>query len=58
MSYSEKLKSLTEKSSQEVELSRHKLEVLREEKGDSEVEYLDRLRLMDEKHQNERQEVR
>ena len=31
--------------------------MLREEKGDSEVEYLDKLRLMDEKHQNEMQEA-
>ena len=53
MSYSEKLKSLSEKFTQEIEMSRHRLEVLREEKGDSEVEYLDKLRLMEEKHQNE-----
>ena len=32
-------------------------QVLREERGDSEVEYLDKLRLMEEKHQNEMQDA-
>jgi hypothetical protein len=38
---------------QEIELAKHKLDVLREEKGDSEVECLDRIRLIDEKHQHD-----
>ena len=53
MTYSEKVKEINGKFLQEIELARHKLDVLREEKADSETECLDRLRLMDEKHQHE-----
>lgn len=38
------VKEINAKFVLEMELARHKLEVLREEKGDSEVECLDRLR--------------
>ena len=38
------MKEINSKFLQEIELARHKLEVLREEKGDSEMECLDKLR--------------
>jgi hypothetical protein len=38
------VKEINSKFLQEIELARHKLEVLREEKGDSEMECLDKLR--------------
>jgi hypothetical protein len=38
------VKEINSKFLQEIELARHKLEVLREEKGDSEMECMDKLR--------------
>ncbi|CAB1098865.1 unnamed protein product [Ectocarpus sp. CCAP 1310/34] len=57
MNYSEKIKEITEKFTQDLEQSKNKFDLLREEKSDLEMEYEARLREMDEKHQHELQEL-
>ncbi|CAN0368637.1 unnamed protein product [Ectocarpus sp. 12 AP-2014] len=57
MNYSEKIKEITEKYTQDLEQSKNKFDLLREEKSDLEMEYEARLREMDEKHQHELQEL-
>ena len=57
MNYSEKIKEVTEKFTQDLEQDKNKFELLREEKNDMEMEYEERLKQMDEKHQHELQEL-
>ncbi|CAM9657374.1 unnamed protein product [Scytosiphon promiscuus] len=57
MNYSEKIKEITEKFTQDLEQSKNKFDLLREEKSDLEMEYESRLREMDDKHQHELQEL-
>ena len=57
MSYSEKIKEVTEKYMQDLEQDKNKYELLREEKNDMEMEYEERLKQMDDKHQHELQEL-
>ena len=57
MSYSEKIKEVTEKYMQDLEQDKNKYELLREEKNDMEMEYEERLKQMEEAHQHALQEV-
>ena len=57
MNYSEKTKEVTDKFNLELDQAKTKFELLREERSDSELEYLERLRHMEEKHQHDLQEV-
>jgi maltodextrin utilization protein YvdJ len=57
MNYSEKVKEVTDKFVQELEQAKTKLELLLEEKNDALVEYVERSRVVEEKHQHEVQEI-
>lgn len=57
MNYAEKIKEVTDKYVQELEQAKTKLELLREEHTDCEVEYIEKLRQMEEKHQHDVQEM-
>eukprot|EP01041_Mallomonas_annulata_P003461 gene3461-6887_t len=57
MGYSEKIKEVTDKYAQELEQAKTKHELLREERDDSELEYIEKLKQMEEKHQHDLQEV-
>jgi len=57
MSYSEKIKEITEKYMQDLEQDKNKFELLREEKNDMEMEYEERIKQMEDKHQHELQDA-
>ena len=57
MNYAEKIKEVTDKFVQELEQAKTKLELLREERTDLELEFLEKLKQMSEKHQNDVQEM-
>ncbi|KAK7232230.1 hypothetical protein SO694_0003027 [Aureococcus anophagefferens] len=57
MSYSEKIKEVTEKYMQDLEQEKNKYELLREEKNDIEMECEERHRQMEDKHHHELQEL-
>jgi WD40 repeat protein len=57
MNYTERIKEVTEKFTQELEQDKNKFELLREEKNDMEMEYEERIKQMEEKHQHELQEL-
>merc|ERR1719261_1580787 len=57
MNYNEKIKEVTEKYTQELEQDKNKFELLREEKNDMEMENVDRIKQMEDKHQHELQEI-
>eukprot|EP00638_Chattonella_subsalsa_P013775 CAMPEP_0117801652 /NCGR_PEP_ID=MMETSP0948-20121206/15215_1 /TAXON_ID=44440 /ORGANISM="Chattonella subsalsa, Strain CCMP2191" /LENGTH=1212 /DNA_ID=CAMNT_0005634207 /DNA_START=27 /DNA_END=3665 /DNA_ORIENTATION=- len=57
MNHNEKIKELTEKFTQDLDQSKNKYELLREEKNDMEMEMEDRLKQMDDNHQHELQEL-
>mmetsp|Transcript_78194 Transcript_78194/g.211524 ORF Transcript_78194/g.211524 Transcript_78194/m.211524 type:complete len:1255 (-) Transcript_78194:77-3841(-) len=55
--HKEKMAELQEKYSEEIETERRKFEVLREEKGEMELEYEDKIRALDESHSRQTQEL-
>jgi len=57
MSYSEKIKEVTEKYMQDLEQDKNRYELLREEKNDMEMEYEERLKQMESKHQHQLQDL-
>eukprot|EP00753_Platysulcus_tardus_P007913 PLAT15528.6.p1 GENE.PLAT15528.6~~PLAT15528.6.p1 ORF type:complete len:1283 (+),score=804.90 PLAT15528.6:80-3928(+) len=57
MGYGERIKEVTEKFTQELEQDRNKFELLREEKNDMEMEYEEKIKQMEEKHQQLLQEI-
>lgn len=57
MTYAERIKEVNEKFQQELEHQKGRLDILREEKSDLEMEYDDRLKQMEEKHRHELQEI-
>lgn len=57
MNYSEKIKEVTDKFAQELEQAKAKLEILKEERADSEFEYIQRHKQKEEKHQHDLQET-
>ena len=57
MNYAEKIKEVTDKFVQELEQAKAKFEILKEERADSEFEYVQRLKQKEEKHQHDMQET-
>jgi cilia- and flagella-associated protein 57 len=57
MNYSERIKEVTDKFAQELEQAKAKFEILKEERADSEFEYVQRLKQKEEKHQHDMQET-
>lgn len=57
MNYSEKIKEVTDKFVQELDQAKTKYELLQEERGDCELEYVEKLKQMSEKHQHDLQEI-
>lgn len=57
MNYSERIKEVTDKFAQELEQAKSKFEILKEERADSEFEYVQRLKQKEEKHQHDMQET-
>ena len=57
MSYAEKTKEVSDKFLQELDQAKSKYELLREDHVDSEAEFLERLKQMGDKHQNNMHEV-
>eukprot|EP00753_Platysulcus_tardus_P007912 PLAT15528.5.p1 GENE.PLAT15528.5~~PLAT15528.5.p1 ORF type:complete len:1278 (+),score=785.91 PLAT15528.5:80-3913(+) len=53
MTYQERIQEVTEKFTQELEQDRTKYELLQEEKADMEMEYEDKIRMLQEKHERE-----
>ena len=52
MNYTDKLKETTEKFVQELELAKSKLEMLQESRADYEIESVEKIKYMEEMHQN------
>ncbi|CAM9277511.1 unnamed protein product, partial [Ectocarpus fasciculatus] len=57
MSYTEAIKELSDKFNHELEQAVHKLDLLKEERADSDVEHTKRTKQMEEKHQHDMQET-
>lgn len=57
MSYTEAIKELSDKFNHELEQAVHKLDLLKEERADSDVEHTKRIKQMEEKHQHDMQET-
>jgi WD40 repeat protein len=57
MSYAEAIKELSDKFNHELEQAVHKLDLLKEEKNDSDIEHTKRIKQMEEKHQHDMQET-
>lgn len=57
MSYTEAIKELSDKFNHELEQAMHKLDLLKEERSDSDVEHTKRIKQMEEKHQHDMQET-
>jgi WD40 repeat protein len=57
MSYSEKIKEVTDKFVHELEQAKHKLSLLQEERTDAEIEHSKRIKQLEEKHQHDLQET-
>ena len=52
MNHEDKLKETTEKFAQELELAKSKLEMLQESRADFEIESIEKIKYMEEMHQN------
>lgn len=57
MNFSEKMKEMTEKYTQELEQDKNKYELLREEKNDMEMEYEEKIKIMQESHEKSTQDL-
>jgi WD40 repeat protein len=57
MSYNDRIKEVTDKFVHELEQAKHKLELLKEERSDGEIEHRKRVKQLEEKHQHDMQET-
>lgn len=57
MNYNERIKEVTDKFAQELEQAKAKFEILKEDRADSEFEYMQRLKHKEERHQHQMQEM-